>query len=117
MPFPLLTERFPDFFFRLGIDYVDNHLFGLQEAVYSVNCLNKVVELIVNTDEYRTVAIFLKIAPAAGKALLCGEYPCFALLEVNNAAFAFVIVHTAVNVDSFGNSLFNRMTFRFEVVP
>jgi len=85
--------------------------------VYSVNCLNKVVELVVNTDEYRTVAIFLKIAPAAGKALLCGEYPCFALLEVNNVAFAFVIVHTAVNVDSFGNSLFNRMTFRFEVVP
>ena len=117
MPFPLFAQRFPDFFFRLGIDYVDNHLFGLQEAVYSVNCLNKVVELIVNADEYRTVAIFLKIAPAAGKALLCGEYPCASLLEVNNAAFAFVIVHASVDVDSFGNSFFYRMTFRFEVVP
>ena len=95
--------------------------------MYSVYGLNEIVKLIVNTDEYRPVAVSLKIAPAAGKTLLCGEYPCASLLEVNNAAFTLsysqlVLVRirpisTAVNVDSFGNSLFNRMTFSFEVVP
>ena len=64
--FPLLQQRCFYVFFIFCVYNIDNHLLLLQKAIYSVYGLDEVVELIINTQEYSTVTMFLKIASGSG---------------------------------------------------
>lgn len=45
-------------------------------------CLYEIIELVVNTNEYFTVAMLLEIATAAADAFLGCKQFCFAVFEI-----------------------------------
>ena len=71
--FPLGHQRGEHLVLFVHVDDVDNHLLLLPEPVDTVDRLNKIVELIVDTAEYRTVTIPLKVTSRTGYTLLCCE--------------------------------------------
>ena len=79
--------------------------------------LNKVIELVVDTDKYRAVTVLLEVAAGAGKAFLCCKVLRSALSKVNNVLFAYVNVLTAVYFNGRGDCFFDSVTFFFAVVP
>ncbi|MPN22893.1 hypothetical protein SDC9_170278 [bioreactor metagenome] len=58
-----------------GIDHVDHDFFRLQESIYPVDCLYEIVEVVVDSREYRPVTMPLEVAPVAGQALFRSEQP------------------------------------------
>jgi hypothetical protein len=65
--FPLFKQRLFDRPLRFHIDNVDNDTLSLQKPVTAVYSLDKIIELIINAQEYLSVAMLLEIAPAAAQ--------------------------------------------------
>ena len=76
---PLFQQHPVDGVLRLRVDDVDDHRLRLQEAVYPVDGLNEIIELVVDADEDGPVAVPLEVAAGAGEAFLRGEEPTAAL--------------------------------------
>ena len=114
---PILQQYPPDLFFRFRENHVDNDLLLLQEAVYPVDCLNEIVEFIVNAHEDSPVTMPLEIAPGTGKAFLRGKQSGLSIGECGDPPFPLVVVHGAVDIHHTWNLFQNSLPLIFQVMP
>ena len=61
MSLPFSFKFFKHLTLVLGVNDVDVNFFRLLKSVDAVNCLYKVVELIIDANKYGTVAMVLKV--------------------------------------------------------
>ena len=87
---PFFEQRFLDLCFTLDINNVDYNFFCLQETVYAMNSLYKVVELIINSQKDCSVAIPLEVAALTADFFLRCQQPCSSLREIHHTPFPFV---------------------------
>ena len=60
---PLFKQCFLDLPLVLHVDNVNHNGILLQKPVAPVDCLNEIIELIINSKKYLPVAISLKVTP------------------------------------------------------
>ena len=117
MVFPFLQQGLFNLPLVLHVNDINDYLLFLQEAVAPVHCLDKIVEFVINPQEYLPVAVLLEIAAGAGQGFLCCEQPCLSFREVNNALFAAFVIHAAVNVHGFRHGFFDCVALILQIMP
>ena len=114
---PLFHQSPVDGFLRLGVNDVDDHLLGLEEAIDPVHRLDEIMEFVVDTDEDGPVTVPLEVAPAAGQALLGSKQPCPSLGEVDHPPLPLVVIHSAVDIHRRRQDPFQLVALRLQIMP
>ena len=111
MPFPLLQKYIFNLILAVRIDDVNVDLAHLQKAVDSVDCLNKIVKLVIDADENCVGAMPLKVASGAGKFGLRGKVFDLPIGEINHRLFPCFDVLLSPDCNRFRQCLLNGFPF------
>lgn len=114
---PLPFQLAADVALGLGVDQVDAHAAGLQEAVQAVNGLDEVVELEADAQVDGPRAVALEVAAAAGNHRFGGQLLELAVAELDDRALALFQILGAVDAYGSGDGGLDRVAFRLEVMP